>query len=83
MAPKRGDLFRHATHLDLSWKPGPGEKWADAPHAVCQVTTVRNGQVFYTLAGKEHGGRFFVALDGWPHAHTPVDPPETPTDSPL
>lgn len=73
MKPRPGDLFRHATFLDPYWKPGPGERYADAPRAVCQVTAVRKGQVFYTYA--DHPGRgFHVDLDGWPHKHEPLPP---------
>lgn len=44
---KRGDRFEHARQLDLTWTPGPGQRYADAPHAVCTVTRVAQGLVWY------------------------------------
>ena len=42
-----GDRFEHARQLDLSWTPGPGQRYADAPPAVCAVTRVAQGRVWY------------------------------------
>lgn len=55
MAPedvKPGLLFRHTHFLDTTWKPGPGQKYKDAPKAVCKVTCVTRSSygstVYYT-----------------------------------
>lgn len=56
----RGYLFTHPRMLDVSWQPGPGQKWADAPHAVCEVTRVAGGRVWFRYAGE--GGRFVASL---------------------
>lgn len=46
-AVKRGDRFEHARQLDTTWRPGPGERYADAPHAVMVVTAVTRRRVYY------------------------------------
>ena len=46
---KRGYLFYHARLLDPYWKPGPGQRYADAPAALCRVTAVRRGRVYYGI----------------------------------
>jgi hypothetical protein len=53
-----GFRFTHRTLLDLSWTPGPGQKYADAPKAACTVTRVTAGMVWYgyTKAGRSVGG---------------------------
>lgn len=54
--PRRGDEFVHATFLDVTWKPGPGQKYADAPHARMVVTRVTATTVYYRLAGAQEFG---------------------------
>lgn len=38
IVPVVGMLYEHATRLDPGWKPGPGQKYADAPREVMRVT---------------------------------------------
>jgi len=68
---KRGDLFYHARLLDPDWKPGQGQRYADAPAALCRVTAVRRGRVYYGIgkdATKAHS--HFPLTDA--HKHTIV-----------
>jgi len=51
-----GDEFTHDHKLDLSWKPGPGQKYADAPKARMQVTRVTNNTIWFTYAGQTGPG---------------------------
>jgi hypothetical protein len=48
-APKAGQRFRHARQLDVTWQPGPGQRYADAPKATMVVTRVAAGRVWYGL----------------------------------
>ena len=53
----RGTIFRHMNKLDPDWTPGPGQKYAGAPKALCRVTKVELGQVYYRIGtdpGKAH-----------------------------
>lgn len=45
----RGTVFRHGRLLDTAWVPGPGQKLADGPKALCRVTAVRRGLVYYGI----------------------------------
>lgn len=47
---KPGMEFTHDRFQDLDWRPGPGQKYADAPLARMKVTARRNGWVYYTYA---------------------------------
>lgn len=64
-ALRPGVRFLHARRLDTSWTPGPGERYADAPPAVCRVTAVRHGRVYYAV-GDETRARAYFPLDRWP-----------------
>lgn len=55
---KRGDQFTHDRKLDLDWKPGPGEKYKDAPKARMRVTRVTNNTIWFTYASSEGTGWF-------------------------
>ena len=61
---KRGVLFRHGRILDPAFVPGPGERFADAPKAICRVTAVRRGNVFYAVGDetKAHSVAHFQRL---------------------
>lgn len=63
-----GVLFQHARLLDTGWTPGPGERYADAPPAVCRVTAVRHGRIYYRI-GREPGParHYFHAADAASH----------------
>jgi hypothetical protein len=69
-APRKGDRFRHARQLDTSWRPGPGQRYADAPHAVMVVTrVVRRGPAVRVWYGVDAGegcarGAFVADLAG-------------------
>lgn len=59
MTIKKGDRFVHATQLDLNWKPGPGQKYADAPKRIMTVTYTRGDSVWY---GPGEKGLFVASL---------------------
>lgn len=48
MAALVGARFTHHRLLDPSWRPGPGERYADAPHAEMVVTRVTAYTVWAT-----------------------------------
>jgi hypothetical protein len=54
--PKPGDRFRAAHILDPGWKPGPDQKYADAPKAVMAVTRVTAHTVWYGYADAGKAG---------------------------
>ncbi|MGN6575266.1 MAG: hypothetical protein ACTHKG_06240 [Nocardioides sp.] len=57
---RRGLVFTHATHLDMAWKPGPGQRYADAPKVRCVVTRVTGAAVYFQHAdaqGRPAGGK--------------------------
>ena len=56
-----GDRFEHARLLDTAWRPGPGERYADAPHAICRVTAVRSGRIYYAIGDQERAHAYFPA----------------------
>lgn len=58
----RGARFVHARQLDVDWTPGPGQRYADAPHAVMEITHVARGQVWYRPVGAD-GTAFVVDAD--------------------
>lgn len=45
-----GMQFTHDRFQDLDWRPGPGQKYADAPLARMKITAHRNGYVYFTYA---------------------------------
>ena len=61
--PKIGLTFTHARHLDTDWKPGPGQRYADAPHRVYRVSRVTSTSVYFT--GLNGTGHFSVDRDKW------------------
>ena len=74
-----GTIFRHARLLDPDWTPGPGERYADAPHAVCRVTATRGGRVYYRLGTEPGPGqRYFHASDTGTHVMEILDPRQPP-----
>ena len=50
---KPGMEFTHNRFKDLDWRPGAGQKYADAPLARMKVTARRNGLVYYTYANDQ------------------------------
>ena len=50
---KPGMEFTHNRLKDLDWRPGAGQKYADAPLARMKVTARRNGLVYYTYANDQ------------------------------
>ena len=66
---KTGRVFRHKSLLDTDWVPGEGQRYADAPKAVCRITAVRQGKVYFGIgadATKAHA----YANDDYFVAHT-------------
>ena len=53
MTPVRGWRFTHDRHLDTDWKPGPGQRYTDAPKRVCEVSRVTRYTVWYRVAGSK------------------------------
>lgn len=47
MDVRKGETFVHDRLLDTDWKPGPGEKYADAPKALMVITRTTSDQVWY------------------------------------
>lgn len=47
----KGDAFIHDTRLDTTWRPGPGEKYADGPHEVMQVFRATRDRVWFGPVG--------------------------------
>lgn len=45
--PNVGDRFEHARMLDTTWRPGPGQGYANAPKLIMKVTRVAMGTVYY------------------------------------
>ena len=62
-----GARFVHARLLDPDWRPGPGERYADAPHAVCRVTAVRAGRVYYAIGDGRRAHAYFPLADAGSH----------------
>jgi hypothetical protein len=54
---KRGTLFRHGSWLDTTPGAAPGTK------ALCRVTTVRHGSVYYGFGADAHKGRYYADPD--------------------
>lgn len=54
VTPKRGLQFTHHTFLDTDWKPGPGQRYVDAPHVRMVITRVSSTTVWYGHADDEH-----------------------------
>lgn len=52
----RGARFEHARQLDPTWRPGPGQKYADAPHVIMEITAVRRLAVYYRPVGSTGAG---------------------------
>jgi len=66
---RTGKTFVHKTLLDPDWNPAPGQKYADAPKAICRITAVRQGKVYYGIgadATKAHA----YAVDDYFVAHS-------------
>lgn len=72
MSAYRGQRFTHKHFIDPDWKPGPGEKYRDAPKAEMVVTGVSLGGVWYGYA--EPPGRA-----GW-HMNRPQFEQEYPAE---
>lgn len=53
--PKRGMTFTDHRRLDLTWQPGPGQRYVDAPLARMRITRVTSYKVWYTYATDEPG----------------------------
>ena len=53
---KPGDEFTHDRKLDLSWKPGPGQRYKDAPRARMRVTRVTQHTIWFTYATSDKTG---------------------------
>lgn len=69
IAPKPGMVFRHDSLLEPDWRPDikAGEKYADAPKALCRVTSVAKDAVYYAYADAPGGGVFILSLaKRWP-----------------
>lgn len=62
---KAGMVFRHRRILDPAWKPGPGQRYADAPKAVCRVTRVVAGTVWYGVGADSTRADFRADVDGF------------------
>ena len=60
--PRVGDRFEHARQLNTAWKPGPGQKYADAPHAIMEVTRIASPIIYYRPLGS-HGAAFYASRD--------------------
>lgn len=61
--PSKGTLFLHRRFLDPSFVPGPGERYADAPKAVCRITAVTNGRVYYAVGADATKGQYYADYD--------------------
>lgn len=61
MPPRAGDHFTHKHRLDLS------APVRERQHAVCRVTSVRRGLVYYTYADAPVGakGAFTMTVESW------------------
>ena len=53
--PKRGQRFTHDSFADPNWKPTDGQRWADAPKAVMEITRVTSETVWYGYAEHDDG----------------------------
>lgn len=62
-----GLVFRHKRLLDPDWKPGSGQRYADAPHAVCRVTAIRLGSVYYAIGADATKGQLTLDLNLFPY----------------
>lgn len=49
--------FTHLRILDPAWRPGPGQRYADAPKARMRVTRMTATTVYYTYADAKPGAR--------------------------
>jgi len=69
-AVKRGQRFTHPYMLDMDWRPdvAAGEKYADAPHAECVVTSVQALAFYYDYvsSAEPHRGAFYNSLEAFP-----------------
>jgi len=60
-ALKPGQLFVHTRWLDPTFEPGPGQlHYADAPNAVCRITAVRRGVVYFKIGAEQGKGDFWI-----------------------
>ena len=71
--------FTHRHALDLDWKPGPGQKWKDAPKAQMRVAKMTDTTVYYTYANDPGPGQWTMSRavferDYLPQATTGEDP---------
>lgn len=51
---KRGFTFTHDSIIDPTWKPAPGQRYADAPKARMIVTRATTETVWYGYAEAPH-----------------------------
>lgn len=66
-------LFTHLHHLDLDWKPGPGQKYRDAPKARCKVTRMTSLAVYYSYASEPtNHGAFYMSREEWDRDYAPA-----------
>lgn len=62
VAVRKGMRFEHARQFDTTWTPGPGQRYADAPKAIMEITRVATGTAWYRPVGSTgHGFRSATA----------------------
>jgi hypothetical protein len=60
---KPGQLFMHTRWLDPDWAPGEGQIYKDAPNAICRITAVRQGIVYFKLGTDPGKADFHIDVD--------------------
>lgn len=74
---KREILFTHLRFLDTTWKPGPGQRYADAPKVQCRVTRMTVTSVYYRHLDGKGGG--CMDREKWDRDYAPnLEPKDTP-----
>lgn len=58
---KRGVVFRHPSILDPDFKPGPGQRYSDAPKALCRVTRTVGNEVYYGIGADARRASYVVS----------------------
>jgi hypothetical protein len=60
-----GRVFRHQHLLDPDWHPDveAGEHYSDGPKALCRITAVRNGQIYFGVGADCKKAKLVTPVD--------------------
>jgi hypothetical protein len=72
-AVKRGFTFTHASRLDPSWRPGPGQRYVDGPKARMRVTRATRTTIYFVHDGGEPGVPWWMDRVAFEARYCPQD----------